>query len=65
MRKADGSIAATCEWLLLFVNFHERKVATMPDEFFNALAEIKAAHDTLPRPPEAGQGIAIGNKRRG
>ena len=65
MRKTDGSIAATCEWLLLFVNFNERRVAEMPDEFFNRLAEIKAAHDTLPRPPEAGRGIGIGNKRRG
>jgi acyl-CoA thioester hydrolase len=65
MRKADGSIAATCEWLLLFVNFHERRVATMPDEFFDALAAIKEAHDRLPRPAEAGRGIAIGNKRRG
>lgn len=64
MRKTDGSIAATCEWLLLFVNFHERRVAEMPDEYFDKLAEIKKAHDTLPRPPEAGRGIAIGNKRR-
>src|SRR5262245_25120960 len=63
MKKTDGSIAATCEWLLLFMNFHERRVATMPDEFFNKLAEIKAAHDTLPRPPQAGRGISIGNKR--
>jgi acyl-CoA thioester hydrolase len=65
MRKTDGSIAATCEWLLLFVNFNERRVAEMPDEFFGRLAEIKAAHDRLQRPPEAGRGIAIGNKRRG
>ena len=64
MRKADGSVAATCEWLMLFMNFRERRVASMPDEFFNQLAAIKAAHDTLPRPPEAGRGIAIGNKRR-
>lgn len=63
MRKTDGSIAATCEWLLLFMNFHERRVATMPDEFFNRLGEIKAVHDTLPRPPQAGRGISIGNKR--
>lgn len=65
MKKTDGSIAATCEWLLLFMNFHERRVATMPDEFFNKLAEIKAVHDTLPRPPQAGRGISIGNKRTG
>ena len=63
MRKTDGTIAATCEWLLLFMNFHQRRVAEMPDEFFNKLAEIKAAHDTLPRPPQAGRGISIGNKR--
>ena len=36
----------------------------MPEQFFKRLTKIKAAHDTLPRPPEAGRGIAIGNKRR-
>ena len=65
MRKTDGSVAATCEWLLLFVNFNERRVAEMPDEFFHRLGEIKAAHDRLPHPAEAGRGIAIGNRRRG
>ncbi|MGH6893324.1 MAG: thioesterase family protein, partial [Dongiaceae bacterium] len=65
MRKADGSVAATCEWLLLFVDFRQRKVASMPDEFFDKLAEIKATHDTLPRPPEAGRGIGLGNRKRG
>lgn len=63
MRKADGSIAATCEWLVLFVDFHRRRVTAMPDDLFDRLAEIKAAHDALPRPPQAGRGIGIGNRR--
>ena len=65
MRKTDGSIAATCEWLILFVDFRRRRVTEMPDEYFNKLRPIKEAHDKLPRPPEAGRGISVGNKRRG
>ena len=65
MRKADGSLAATCEWLILFVNFHQRRVTAMPDEYFDQLAAIKDAHDKLPRPPEAGQGIGLQNRKRG
>ena len=63
MRKADGSLAATCEWLLLFVDIRSRKVASMPDEFFDALAQIKQAHDALPRPAQLGRGIALSNKK--
>lgn len=65
MRKADGSIAATCEWLMLFMNIHARKVQEMPDEFFDGLARIKAAHDALPPPPQLGRGISLGNRKAG
>jgi acyl-CoA thioester hydrolase len=63
MRKADGSLAATCEWLLLFVDIHQRKVTEMPDDLFAALSAIKQAHDALPRPAQAGRGIALSNKK--
>jgi acyl-CoA thioester hydrolase len=65
MRKADGSVAATCEWLVLFVDFHQRRVTSMPDDLFNRLAQIKAAHDTLPRPGQAGRAIGLQNRRSG
>jgi acyl-CoA thioester hydrolase len=63
MRKADGSVAAACEWLLLFVDIRSRKVLAMPDEFHDSLTAIKAAHDALPRPPQLGRGISLGNKK--
>lgn len=65
MRKADGTIAATCEWLVLFVDFHQRRVTAIPDDLFERLAEIKAVHDSLPRPPQAGRAIGLGNRRSG
>lgn len=64
MRHAEkGFVAATCEWLLLFMNMTERKVAAMPDHLFNGLAEIKAAHDSLPRPKQLGRSISVENRR--
>jgi acyl-CoA thioester hydrolase len=63
MRKADGSLAATCEWLLLFVDIHQRKVTAMPDDLFEALSAIQQAHAALPRPPQLGRAIALGNKK--
>ena len=63
MRKVDGSLAATCEWLLLFVDIHQRKVTEMPDDLFEALSAIKRAHDALPRPAQLGRGIALSNKK--
>src|SRR5690606_22951754 len=63
MRKSDGSLAATCEWLLLFMNIRARKVQEMPDEFFAMLGRIKAAHDALPLPPQVGRGISLSNKK--
>ena len=65
MRKADGSLAATCEWLLLFVDIRGRKVTEMPDELFDGLAAINTAHDALPRPAQLGRGIALSNKKPG
>jgi hypothetical protein len=35
----------------------------MPDEFFDQLGRIKQAHDVLPRPPQLGRGISLGNKK--
>lgn len=65
MRKADGSVAATCEWLLLFVDIRSRKVTTMPDDLFAALGRIKEAHGALPMPAQLGRGISLGNRKAG
>ena len=60
MKKApDGQIAATCEWMVLFIDMRQRKVTAMPDALFDMLGRIKAAHDVLPRPANLGRGIAM------
>jgi acyl-CoA thioester hydrolase len=58
-RASDSALAATCEWLVLFIDMRVRKVAPMPDSLFNALSAIKSAHDSLPRPAQLGRGIAM------
>ena len=60
-----GALAATCEWLILFIDMTKRRVSEMPDDIFNLVARLKAAHAHLPRPPEVGRRISLENKRRG
>jgi acyl-CoA thioester hydrolase len=64
MKKADNSLAATCEFLALFIGLRERKVSAMPDDWFERLSMIKSAHAVLPRPTELGRAISLeGNKK--
>lgn len=63
LHKDDGTLAATCEMLLLFIDMGTRRVAAMPDVYFDALAAIKAAHDCLERPPGLGQPIQVPSAR--
>jgi hypothetical protein len=37
----------------------------MPDDIFDLVSRVKAAHAQLPRPPEVGRFISLENKRRG
>jgi acyl-CoA thioester hydrolase len=57
-------LAATCEWLILFIDMNARRVAAMPDDIFAMIGRVKAAHAKLPRPPEIGRHISLRNKRR-
>ena len=59
---ATGYLAATAEWLLLYVDLRTRKVATMPDPLWRRLAAIQAAHAQLPAPPEVGRRIDLANR---
>ena len=63
--RETGKLAATCEWMILFVDMAKRKVAEMPDDLFELANRVKAAHANLPRPPEVGRFISLENKRRG
>jgi acyl-CoA thioester hydrolase len=64
MKKADDSLAATCEFLGLFVDLRQRKVSAMPDDWFERLSKIKSAHAVLPRPVELGRTISLEGKRK-
>ena len=57
-------LAATCEWMILFIDMTKRKVAEMPDDIFDLVSRVKATHAHLPRPPEMGRFISLENKRR-
>lgn len=57
----EGFLAATGEFISLYVNLATRRSAVMPDSIHDALAEIGAAQVGLATPPEAGR--AVGQKR--
>lgn len=52
-----GFLAATAEWLGLHVDLAHRRVAPMPERIKRRLAEVLAAHEVLPVPPEVGRPI--------
>ena len=58
----QGYLAATSEWMSLYVDLASRRVAAMPEEISSRLAEIHAIHKKLPRPPEAGRTMGLVRK---
>jgi acyl-CoA thioester hydrolase len=54
-----GYLAATNELLSLHVSRDTRRAAPMAPEILERLARIQAAHDALPRPPQAGRRIGL------
>jgi len=56
-------LAATSEWMSLYVDLASRRVAAMPEEISSRLAAIHATHKELPRPPEAGRAMSLSRKR--
>jgi acyl-CoA thioester hydrolase len=59
----EGYLAATSEWMLLYIDMNQRKVAVMPEAMQRHLARVLDAHAKLPIPPEAGRAIALKNRR--
>jgi acyl-CoA thioester hydrolase len=57
-----GYLAATAEWLILYVELGARRVAAMPDHLQRRLAAIHAAHGQLATPPEVGRRIDLANR---
>jgi acyl-CoA thioester hydrolase len=58
MYHADkGYLAATCEWLMLYVDLNTRRSAPIPAAAMQRLGEILESHSTLPLPSEVGHVI--------
>jgi acyl-CoA thioester hydrolase len=61
--RREGFLAATAEWLVLYIDLGRRRVAPMPDRLQRRLAQIRSVHALLPLPAEAGRRIDITNRR--
>jgi acyl-CoA thioester hydrolase len=59
----QGYLAATSEWMSLYVELASRRVAAMPEEITSRLAAIHATHKELTRPPEAGRAMSLTGRR--
>ena len=55
----EGYLASTNELMSLHVDLATRRGAPMAPEIAARLAAIQAAHDALPRPPQAGRRIGL------
>lgn len=55
----EGFLAATVEWLLLYIDMTKRKVALMPEGLQRHMARLLEAHSQVPLPAEIGRRIAI------
>ena len=57
-----GYLAATNELMSLHVSQATRRGAPMAAAVRERLASIQAAHDAIPRPPQAGRSIGLANR---
>jgi len=55
----SGYLSATNELMSLHVSLETRRAAPMAPEILDRLGRIQAAHDALPRLPEAGRRIGL------
>jgi acyl-CoA thioester hydrolase len=55
----EGYLAASFESLSSHVSIAARKTSPMPDELYERLGKIKAAHAVLPRPWQVGHSISV------
>jgi acyl-CoA thioester hydrolase len=61
----EGYLAATMECVSLHVSLDTRRGAPFPQDRLDWLARVKAAHDALGRPPEAGRSVGLRSGRIG
>jgi acyl-CoA thioester hydrolase len=60
--REKGYLAATNEWLILYVDIGKRRVGRMPAALEANMQAVMAAHAGLPLPPEVGRRIDM-NRR--
>ena len=58
----EGFLAATSEWLGVHIDLGTRRTSTMPAEAMNKLAALKADHQNIPWPDQAGRKMGIRRK---
>ena len=58
----EGFLVATNELMSLHVSRATRRGTPMAPQIVARLSAIQRAHDALPRPPQAGRAIGLGNK---
>jgi len=58
----DGFLAATNELMSLHVSRATRRAAPLAVAVRKRLASIQAAHDAVPRPPQVGRSIGLGQR---
>ena len=59
----EGYLAATLEWLTLYIDMRTRTVARIPTELLARLEAFLASQAHLPIPPETGRAVSF--RRRG
>lgn len=55
----EGYLAATSEWLILYVDLNQRRVAAMPEDIQARAAAVEQAHRPLGWPERAGRVIKV------
>ncbi len=61
----EGYLAATVEWMSLHVDLNTRRTAPLGAEVAARVEQLWQTHKDLPRPPQAGRGIALTPQRAG
>ena len=62
---AEGFLAATSEWLMVYVDLTRRRAAIIPAILQQRLARVCDAHAALSAPPVVGRSVGLSNRRPG
>ena len=58
----SGELLATAEQMLVHVDMHAGRAVAMPDDLYQRLLAVRAAHANLATPPQVGQPLGIRRK---